>query len=657
MSKKIIPDYEQKNEQPNPVKYTKEEAIYRSYLIGQLTQAESARNTSHTEFDDMTYLQWHEKNAKAANAYIPPKRNRTDTRIVTGTTQEKGVTLLSSLLNYNLEPNIAAFDKKDLVVAELGENMEDLVLKSRKIEKYDNKRVLIYKELLDQGTCFVEETWVEENKIEKKLSADFSEGVKISKMSWTEKVKKGVAKCKAGLLAGTKVFLGDMRQFHIHKQPFLFTAETVPYRTAKAIYGNWERWDYVPKKVVKTAPIQGQATAYTDWSLQEIEQEMVEIIKYQDKWNNEYMIMINGVMMLPIKFPLSEISPSGEYTISKGVAEPISEFFPYGKSNPSKAKADQEVLDEMLKLMILKTQQSYKPAMANRTKRVLSERIFYPGSIHSDIDPNMLKPIVPPTGVTPAEFSAFELVKRLIDEKTVSAQFSGSPAQGTQTATEVLELKKQQMMKLGLLIWGVMELEQQMSWLRIQNIMENWTKPIDTKVDELKNDIVDVYRSITVESKIDGGKSGTKTIEFNPELANSMTSEQVKAEEDFLSTPNNEVRKAYINPEELTAMELTWYINIVPTEKDSSNLDRVMFTQNIKDAVELFGPQSMNLEYLRERFAILAKEDPSKFFIKGVPSQPQMAEAGTRSGGDIGSQLAEGIQKPSLTEMVGAPKQ
>jgi len=74
----------------------------------------------------------------------------------------------------------------------------------------------------------------------------------------------------------------------------------------------------------------------------------------------------------------------------------------------------------------------------------------------------------------------------------------------------------------------------------------------------------------------------------------------------------------------------------------------------------------LNLDYLRERFAILAKEDPSKFFIKGVPSMP-MAEqemamkvapgsTGKRSGSDVGSQLAEGIQKPSLKEMVGASK-
>lgn len=661
MNKKIKKDYE-KTEQPenNRVNYTVEEAIYRGYLIQQMNRAADARNRTHPEFDDMTYLEWHESNGKAANAYIPPKRNKTDTRVVTGTTQEKGITLLSALLNYNLEPNVTAFDKQDLPIVEIGENMEDMITKSQKIENYDTKRALIYKELLDQGTNFVEELHIEEQRIAKDFKFDFSEGVKINKMKWTEKLEKTYSGCRVSLISGVKVFLGNMREYHISKQPFLYTVESVPYRTAQAIYQGWERWDKVPKKVVRVLPAEGAETVYTDWTLDEIENEMVEIIKYQDKWNNEYMIIINGVMMLPVGFPLTAISPSGEYTIVKGVAEPISEFFPYGKSSPAKSKTDQAVLDEMLRLMVLKTQQSYKPPMANRTKKILSQRIFQPGTIHADLDPNMIKPIIEPSGVTPAEFSAFELIKRIIDEKTVSPQFSGNAAQGSQTATEIMELKKQQMMKLGLLIWGVMELEKGLCWLRIQNILEHWTKPIDTKVDSLKDEIKNVYRTISVETNLDGGQKGIKQIEFNPELAGTLTSEQVKAEEDFLSSPGSKVRKTYINPEVLRALHLIWYITITPTEKDSSELDRVLFTQNIKDASELFGFQSMNLEYLRERFAILAKEDPNKFFIKEVPSIPQ-AEAdkaaenqGKQLGGDMAAQMGEGIKKPSLKQMVEA---
>ena len=149
------------------VDYSEREIAYRDYLIKRLTTAKNQRDTEHTEFDDMDFYTWYEENKKAANAYIPPKKNKSDTRIVTGTTQEKGITLLSALLNYNLEPNIEPFDRQDMPIRELGENMEDMVKKSRIMEDYDDKRVLIYKDLLDQGTCFVEEQWTEKIGVEK----------------------------------------------------------------------------------------------------------------------------------------------------------------------------------------------------------------------------------------------------------------------------------------------------------------------------------------------------------------------------------------------------------------------------------------------------------------------------------------------------------
>jgi len=649
-----------KLEQAPRVDYTTEELAYRGELIQKLTSAKNQRDTDHTEFNDMDYYTWHEKNAKAANSYIPPKKNRTDTRIVTGTTQEKVVTLLSALLNYNLEPNIAAFDEKDNVINEIGENMEDLVRKSRTMEDYDEKRVLIYKELLDQGTCYVEEIYTENYINEKKQKFDWSEGVKIENLKWKDNPKKISGNCSVNLLSGTNVYLGNIKEYDISKQPFLFTKEIIPYSRAKAIYGKWERWENVPKKIVKFDSDNNGTTAYTDWSLEELETDMVEVIKYQNKFDNEFMIMLNGINMLPAGFPLTAISPSGEYTIVKGIAEPISKFFAYGKSSPSKSKADQEVLDEMLRMIVLKTQQSFMPPYSNRTKKLLSSKIFFPGTITPDIDANMLQPIGDTKGVSQAEFNSFELIKRLIDEKTVSPTFSGQVSQESKTATEILEVKKQQMMKLGLLIHGVMTMERQLAWLRVQNILEHWTKPVDKEIDNIKNELVDVYKSITVETSLENGQKGMKTIEFNPELSEVLTPEQIKAQEDFLSKSGKEVRKVYINPTILRVLKAAWYIVINPTEKDSSELDRVLFTQNIKDAAEIFGMQSLNMEYLRGRFAILAKEDPEKFFIKGSPMMPMPEEAnagGTRSSGKIGSQLAEGIQQPSLNELVGVQKQ
>jgi len=644
----------QEEKEIKKVPYTDEEIAYRGKIIRRLERAKRQRDATHPELDDMDYLTYYETNAKAANSYIPPKENKDDTRVVTGTTHEKTLTLLSALLNYNLEPNIEAFDNKDGYIAELGDHMEDMVKKSREIEDWDSKKPLIYKEYLDQGDVFVEEVWTQQFRVEKELKMDWSEGVKMKAAKWESDLKKAYEGCTANMLIGTKVLKGNFKQLDMRKQPYIASVESVPYDEIKAIYQQWERWEFVPKKIVKEITTNDNIQ-YADWSLVEQEEDMVEVIKYQDKWSNDFMIMLNGVMMLPIKdrdngFPLTAISPSGEYTIVQGSAEPISQYFGVSKSIPAKTKVDQQTLDEFIKLVILKTQQSFKPPMANNTKKVLSKRIFSPGHIQNDIDPDKLKPIFgnAPMGVTPAEFSAFQLVKQIVDEKSVSPVFSGDSSQGSQTATEILEIKKQQMMKLGLTIWGIIQMEKQLAWLRVYNIMANWTKPIDSEIDESTKKLKDVYRTITVDTSFDNGVEGQKIIEMNPEMANTLSSDQVKSEEDFLSREYRKpIRKVYLNPKELCTMKYVWYIVIAPTEKNTSELQRVMFVNNIKEAATIFGIQSLNMEYLKERFAVLAKEDPDKFWTKGQPMAPGMPGApAPGASGEVAASVANGAQPP-----------
>ena len=376
------------------------------------------------------------------------------------------------------------------------------------------------------------------------------------------------------------------------------------------------------------------------WTLEVQQTDYVEILKYFDKWKNEMMIIANGVMMLPVGFPLTAVSPSGSYPIAKGDAYPISQFFAISKSIPAKTKVDQEVLDEFLRLIVLKTRQSFKPPVANNTGRVLNRKMFEAGQITNQIDPSKILPIGPVTGVSQSEFEAFQFIKTLVDAKTVSPAFAGDTESGRHTATEVLELKKQQMMKLGLAIYGVVNLEVQLSRLRLYNILTNWTKVQDQEMSDITGKMEDVYKSIMVDSTMSNSVPGKKIVQVSPDLPNS---DQIMEEENQLSQKMRvPVQKVYIHPD-VSKEKLFWFITINPTEKDSSDLHRVMFKQDIQDAITLFGPQSLNYPYLQQRYAVSAKEDPDKFFIKNVPAQPT---AGAMSGGDnggLGAQLNRGL--------------
>ena len=98
---------------------------------------------------------------------------------------------------------------------------------------------------------------------------------------------------------------------------------------AKAMFGGWPRWENVPKKVTSFDPLQGPLTEYKDWTLESITDDQCEILQYQNKWTNEYYIMVNGVLMLPVGFPLTALNGQCEYTVVKLSIEPISDFFFY----------------------------------------------------------------------------------------------------------------------------------------------------------------------------------------------------------------------------------------------------------------------------------------------------------------------------------------
>jgi hypothetical protein len=667
----------EKTESEKNIVYSPEEMAYRNYLIKRLLSAKNQRDKAHDELDGQTYLEYYESNAKKANSYIRPKVNDGDTRIVTGTTEEKNVSLLSALLNYNLEPNVEAYDDSDFLVFELGEIMEDFIKKSRKIEDYDSIRTLIYKEMLDQGTVFCEEQWKQSAYFKKDLKdINWSERVSPDKIKWDKRFENLGGKCEVNLLLGPNVYLGNVKEFMVSKQPYLFTVDLVPYAEAESIYKNWERWDYVPRKATSATVTDdyGQ-TIYTDFTLQKVEEDMVEIIKYQDKWANDFMIMLNGVMMLPIGFPLSAISPNGEYTIAKGDISPLGKFFAYSRSIPAKTKVDQEVLDEILRLIILENQKSFKPPLANNTNRILSRKIFLPGTITPGINVKDIQPISEAKGVTQAQFATFELIKKIIDQKTVSPVFTGEGEKGTQTATEIIELKRQSMMKLGLVVWGISNLERHLAYLRLNNIVEYWTKPVDQKIDKFKNQLVNIYRRVTVDSVDEEGLGVKKVIEFQPSIT--KTSEQVMAEEEIMSWGGQRYRKIYLDPEMFRQMKFNWYITITPTEGNNDELNRVLFNRAIAEGFALFTPQAFNLDYLKERWAMYNKQDPKKLFSQGrmmaglgqmLPSgaggenMGQVGAKGTKPmspltlGGQMGGGMARTIKIPEEPRAIGLTK-
>lgn len=587
--------------------YTEEQKTYLKNLLIKIKYAKDERDKPREEFDGMTYLQYWTQNERWANTYIKPKINKTDITFQSGMLRTKLLAFVSSIISLNLKPDILAYDRNNIRINSLGNAMEDIIDKTEEIENDEEKQLLRVYELLKQGTTFVEEVWSKEKCLEKEITKEFDG--RFNTQNWTQKIEETTGKAIRNIISGRDVYLGNLREYLSQNQPYIYTVQTKTYDSCKAIYGDWEMWQYVPSKKVQILGGSETSLLNGSWALEDHPDGEVEIIRYQDVQHYEYQILINGVPMLPLGYPL----PWGRrYNIEQQNLEPIRNDFAYGKSFIFKNKNTVGLLDEMLRMAVLKTYSSFKPPYLNTSGVIIPQDVLNPGKITMGVPAGALKPIteLAVQGVTNGEFSMIQEIKNFVDQNTASQTFTGMKEQGTVTATQVIELQRQARIMLGVVILSVSLMEKKIAGMRLFNIMQNWFDPIDTKVDEVRQEIKNRYRIVSRERSIANEGMGIRYVVPTEEK---VTVPQLMEEENRMKEKlSKPVRIIAINPKELKQADYIWVISINPREKKSSEMNKLMFRQKISDAIALQLP--LNPEYIKEQFAEVWGDDPSKLF-------------------------------------------
>lgn len=609
-------------------------------------KARDVRDSSHDEFDGMTLSEHVESNAKLACSFIPPRKNSSDVSIVTGSPREKLLTIVANIFKLNLEPTAKAISKitetTDLEVGRIGTYS---LKKSNLLDKDEEKKLLRGLYLGEQGTVLIREEWVPRTKKRKRTNGKTTFDPKKGTVVQSKIEELTHYNCERKLIDLLSFYPGNIKQLDLDKQPFVFTRELGNYKELEAIFSKWENWKFVkPGNKALFGDTGVDSVPYRDFRLYKLEQDQIEIIKKYDIWEDEFQIYLNGVMMLPVGFPLpyewvGEEDEGKCYPFTHQVLEPISPFFFYGKSLMSKLRVHSELQDEMLKMMVHKTKQSIKPPMGNMTGNTLSPRIFDPGTLWDGVDPKKLSRIIDHQGVTASEYNFYSLLKNNIDALTVSPTFQGQAPDKQATATQIVTQQRQAQENLTITLFSVRRMEEKVNYLRLQNILENWTKPIDTKVEG--KEIHPVYRSIEVDDVNLGDKTGkaiirmtdqTPTNEERSKKSYELLTEKRRAkkpmEEMMLSIPLLKKNKYY------------WQISVNPTPRESDDLNKVLFSDKMTQAMNFFGAQSMNMDFWKKNFATIWGDKPEEVFL---PSSTE----------DLNNMM---MQKRNTEEMMGSSK-
>ena len=341
--------------------------------------------------------------------------------------------------------------------------------------------------------------------------------------------------------------------------------------------------------------------------------------------------------MMPIGFPLEAVSPRGEYNIAKQANKIINPFFAYGKGFVSYGGVKQlsDLLDEMLRLAVLKTRKSFQTPYINISNKVISSKVLSPGRITMGIPPNALQPVGQEgQGVTQSEFNIINRLSMQIDENTVSKSFTGQQSRSGTTATEIIEMQKQAKLTLGLIIATTTLLEKKVAYLRLWNILENWFKPIGTKIGVVNQvrQLINQFRITTREANIKGEGLGERSIvpmgkEGMPSPTEVRTLEEVEQKKKGFP-----VRKIFLNPDGLKDAVKTWYIEINPSQTKSSSFDKLMFREYLNDVASLmqFG-STPNMDNLEEELARNWEKSRTKVFGKSMASEMAIVGAGAET--------------------------
>lgn len=595
--------------------YSDKELIYISNLQKRLETVKLARSQQFEEFDNLSLSQYFKANEVAGNTMLKAKKNRVDTVYQSGTLRTKMLAFLSSFQGLNLRPDISAYRQDNVPVNVIGNAMEDVIYKTEELEGDEEKRMLRQYELLKQGTVFLEEMWEEKWEVEKEITQGF-EG-EIKKAKWKTKKTLSEGKPTRKILSMPSVYLGDLKQYDIEEQSYIFTVKVENRTKLEQIYGKWDRWQYVSK--AKKSFSGDEAMQNNAWRLtDDLGEDEVEVIKYQDKPNQEFQIILNGVLMLPMGYPFPW--KHGEYSIVQQNLEPIRHDFAYGKSFIFKNKNLVAILDEMMKLAVLKTQKSFVPPYLNLSGRIISKTVFMPGHISRGIGQGELVPVSDKEaqGVTNSEFAMVQEIIRSIDSNTSSQTFSGAKERGGQTtATQIIELQRQAKVMMGILILAVTLLEKKLTTKRLMILIENWFNPIDTVMDDARKTLKNKYRIVSVMRTIDGEGQGVRmTIPTD----NSFSSEDIMQKENELKEKiGMPIRIMALNPKEIQLFKLLWNVTITPKEKETSEVNKLMFSAMISEAVNL--GLKLNPSYIEQRFAEVWGETAEKMFDKEEQQQ------------------------------------
>lgn len=484
-------------------------------LFKDFTKARSITQRSYNQFNGRNLYECIDDWTKRWNGYIPggdPLLGANQSRIFLNFTRNAIISYLAKVAMQPPKAKVKAISKKTgLENRKLAEVCNDLLVYSSEEENGSQKNLRAELERVTKGTVITYEGYMRSTH-KQKVPVSFDAETGKAKFKTEKRIV--FDNCYQRVIPLEDFFISNPYEPDIQKQPYLFWKELTSFSEAKVEFGGYDNFKYVTPGAYMQ--LSQPTTFYREAINSEMTDDQVEIVRYYCRSENQFTIIINGVVIYEGPFPFKD----GLYPFAKGVYEPYDNFFFWGAGFPQKVMGDQDLLNTLWNMMVDKTEGSLMPyGLSSDLDDLIDDDILLPNKIRKVGDINKWRFDNLP-GITSGEQSMLQMAINFVQQN--SGDVAGAPqAQdshgGSPTARQVLLRHQEAMQKLGFSMNFSEDYERDRETLRLHHLLQFYSIPKIEKITGKRGKEIEqlVYRDIKLtDVKMENGSKGNKIIKL-----------------------------------------------------------------------------------------------------------------------------------------------
>lgn len=411
----------------------------------------------------------------------------------------------------------------------------------------------------------------------------------------------------------------------IKQMPYCFWRNVIPYSQFVQDFSQYKKHTVVsPNK--RTSGDNEVKPFYKDYISKDVQEGEVEIIRFFDKTNDEYVIMANGIWLNPVgdKEVISPLPHNHkELPFYEAKFDHFGSDFFYGKSLPDTLKTTQDVLNVLENMLLDQSFLSiWAPILVAGGQDPIEDDYLRPGrritvdtqglplnQMFMKLDPG-----------TPGGWHQFilEYTRRIMEESSVDQVAQGVAGVGERTTAQEIRVAAEAINSiLGIFGGMVKSAMKRRANLRVKNIMQFWTSSKTPLLQVLTPEGVKELNEAFNVFKIDGvqltnGKRGMKIIEIYKNKTQLPGVKELKTRGMIESTiANKPVEIDAILPSYIRNVEVD--IKLVPNIKREATREIIQAMQLEKVRVyQTFFPDLIDREELAAETMEKMGDDPTK---------------------------------------------